>query len=89
MRKYVLPRFQVTIGAPSYILADAKDATWKICVRYSYGEPVKGKLLLSLRPQTPIWKRKQTVPDIKYEQKVSCCHQKSLLALKVLPYFEF
>ncbi|XP_031782380.1 alpha-1-macroglobulin isoform X1 [Nasonia vitripennis] len=68
VRKYVLPRFQVTIGAPSYILADAPNATWKVCVRYSYGEPVKGKLLLSLRPQTPIWKRKQTVADINYEE---------------------
>ncbi|KAJ8679263.1 hypothetical protein QAD02_015050 [Eretmocerus hayati] len=70
VRKYVLPRFQVTIKAPSYILADAKDVTWKICARYSYGEPVRGSLLLNLRPQTPIWKRKQTVADINYEQKM-------------------
>ncbi|XP_058808317.1 pregnancy zone protein-like isoform X2 [Phymastichus coffea] len=70
VRKYVLPRFQVTIGAPSYILADAKDATWKVCVRYSYGKPVKGTLLLSLRPQTPIWKRKQTIAEINYEEKL-------------------
>jgi hypothetical protein len=34
VRKYVLPRFQVTIEPPNYILADAKNATWKVCVRF-------------------------------------------------------
>ncbi|XP_017887917.1 pregnancy zone protein-like isoform X2 [Ceratina calcarata] len=65
--KYVLPRFQITINSPEYILMDAQDMTWNICVRYTYGKPVKGTLLLKLTPQTPSWERKPHLPAIRYE----------------------
>uniref|UniRef100_A0A0C9R6R1 TEP1-F n=1 Tax=Fopius arisanus TaxID=64838 RepID=A0A0C9R6R1_9HYME len=70
VRKYVLPRFQVTIKGPSYILADADNATWSICARYSYGEPVRGTLRLKSTPQTPSWRRKHNFPAINYETRI-------------------
>ncbi|XP_015109865.1 alpha-2-macroglobulin-like [Diachasma alloeum] len=70
VRKYVLPRFQVTIKGPSYILADADNATWSICARYSYGEPVRGSLRLKSSPQTPSWRRKHNFPAINYETRI-------------------
>lgn len=33
VKKYVLPRFQVTITTPGYILADAENVTWNICAK--------------------------------------------------------
>jgi len=33
VKKYVLPRFQVTITSPGYILADAENVTWNICAK--------------------------------------------------------
>lgn len=33
VKKYVLPRFQVTITSPRYILADAENVTWNICAK--------------------------------------------------------
>ena len=31
VREYVLPRFEVTVKAPDYILADADHIAWEIC----------------------------------------------------------
>lgn len=33
VKKYVLPRFQVTITSAGYILADAENVTWNICAK--------------------------------------------------------
>jgi uncharacterized protein YfaS (alpha-2-macroglobulin family) len=33
VREYVLPRFEVTIKAPEYILADAEHLSWNICAK--------------------------------------------------------
>lgn len=35
VKKYVLPRFQVTVTSPGYILADAENVTWNICAKYA------------------------------------------------------
>ncbi|XP_076621496.1 alpha-2-macroglobulin-P isoform X2 [Colletes latitarsis] len=66
VKKYVLPRFQLTINSPGYILADAVDVTWNICAKYSYGKPVKGTLFLKSTPQTPSWRKKHNLPEIHY-----------------------
>ncbi|XP_012256873.2 pregnancy zone protein-like isoform X1 [Athalia rosae] len=66
VKKYVLPRFQVSITPPGYILANAENVTWNVCAKYSYGKPVKGSLHLKSTPQTPTWRRKQNLPEINY-----------------------
>ncbi|XP_050576186.1 alpha-1-macroglobulin-like [Bombus affinis] len=70
VEKYVLPKFQITINSPKYILADVENVTWNICVKYSYGKPVKGNLLLKLTPQTPSWRRLPNLPAIRYETEL-------------------
>ena len=70
VKKYVLPRFQVTVTSPGYILADAENVTWNICAKYSYGKPVKGRLLLKSTPEIPIWRRKPNLPEIHYETEL-------------------
>ncbi|KAM0729472.1 Alpha-2-macroglobulin-like protein 1 [Formica fusca] len=70
VKKYVLPRFQLTVTSPGYILADAENVTWNICAKYSYGKPVKGRLLLKSTPQIPIWRRKPNLPEIHYETEL-------------------
>ncbi|XP_069700318.1 alpha-1-inhibitor 3-like isoform X2 [Periplaneta americana] len=62
VREYILPRFQVTIKAPDYILADANYLTWNICAKYTYGQPVKGQLHIKAIPQTPTWRQRKTKP---------------------------
>ncbi|CAD6233951.1 GSCOCT00007427001.2-RA-CDS [Cotesia congregata] len=71
VKKYVLPKFQVTITGPGYILADADNATWTICARYTYGEPVRGTLRIKCTPQIPSWRRgKYNFPAINYETRI-------------------
>ncbi|KZC12116.1 Murinoglobulin-1, partial [Dufourea novaeangliae] len=70
VKTYVLPRFQVTIKSPGYILADADNVTWTVCAKYSYGKAVKGTLLLKSTPQIPSWKRKLNLPEVNYETKL-------------------
>lgn len=60
----------MTIQGPSYILADAESATWTICAKYSYGEPVRGILRLKSTPQTPSWRRKHNFPGINFETRI-------------------
>lgn len=33
VKKYVLPRFQVSITPPGYILANAQNITWNVCAK--------------------------------------------------------
>ncbi|XP_046398811.1 alpha-2-macroglobulin-like protein 1 isoform X2 [Ischnura elegans] len=56
VKEYVLPKFEVTINPPSYVLADTESITWQICAKYSYGKPVKGKLEVLAEPIVPYWR---------------------------------
>lgn len=49
----------------------ARDYLTFFIRRYSYGKPVKGKLLLKSTPQIPTWRRKPNLPEIHYETEVS------------------
>ncbi|XP_076671615.1 pregnancy zone protein isoform X2 [Andrena cerasifolii] len=71
VKKYVLPRFQLTINSPGYILADTENVTWNICAKYSYGRPVKGTLLLKSTPETASWRSKYNFPEINYETELN------------------
>ncbi|XP_067001260.2 alpha-2-macroglobulin-like protein 1 [Anabrus simplex] len=67
VREYVLPRFGVTIKPPDYVLADASFLVWKICAKYSYGQPVRGQLHLKAEPQVPTWRQgSATPPEINF-----------------------
>ncbi|XP_071524048.1 murinoglobulin-2-like isoform X2 [Panulirus ornatus] len=41
---FVLPRFEVKIKPPSYVLATDKKFTFTVCANYTFGQPVKGNL---------------------------------------------
>ncbi|KAK8754666.1 hypothetical protein OTU49_017522, partial [Cherax quadricarinatus] len=45
---FVLPRFEVTLQPPSYILATDETFTFTVCVNYTFGQPVKGNLSLTV-----------------------------------------
>ncbi|XP_071446763.1 murinoglobulin-1-like isoform X2 [Hetaerina americana] len=77
VKEYVLPKYEVIINPPSYILADSKEITWRICAKYSYGKPVKGSVEVSANAVVPIWRHNgMELPRIhrKYEldEKEGC-----------------
>ncbi|XP_042903031.1 alpha-2-macroglobulin isoform X2 [Parasteatoda tepidariorum] len=47
VKEYVLPKFEVKIKFPSFVLANAEIIPVEICANYTYGKPVKGVLNLN------------------------------------------
>nr|AJE25828.1 alpha-2-macroglobulin [Macrobrachium rosenbergii] len=46
IEEYVLPRFEVKINNPKYILGTDTEFVFNVCAKYTYGQPVKGNLTL-------------------------------------------
>ncbi|XP_059489957.1 alpha-2-macroglobulin-like protein 1 isoform X2 [Neocloeon triangulifer] len=52
VKEYVLPKFEVTVEPPAYIVAqEDKNYTWKICGKYSFGGPVQGEAVVTFTIQ--------------------------------------
>ncbi|ROT60844.1 alpha-2-macroglobulin [Penaeus vannamei] len=43
---YVLPRFEVTLTPPKYILATDDTIKYTVCAKYTFGQPVRGEATL-------------------------------------------
>nr|XP_055052356.1 alpha-2-macroglobulin-like [Misgurnus anguillicaudatus] len=43
VKKYVLPKFEVTIKAPDSVSVADEEMTIEVCGKYTYGQPVSGK----------------------------------------------
>ncbi|XP_013389533.1 CD109 antigen isoform X2 [Lingula anatina] len=48
--EYVLPKFEVKVELPPYILEDAPSITGKVVATYTYGKPVEGTVTLRAVP---------------------------------------
>ncbi|KAB7500273.1 Ovostatin-like protein [Armadillidium nasatum] len=48
VEEYVLPRFEVKINPPNYILGSTEIITFEVCADYTFGEPVNGKASISV-----------------------------------------
>ncbi|BFZ02236.1 hypothetical protein BsWGS_05276 [Bradybaena similaris] len=71
VKEYVLPRFEVEITPPSYILANQKSVEAKVCAKYTYGKNVTGFLDVDV-----CWTSYYGPPEpcIKEVAKISGCH---------------
>ncbi|KAG0728379.1 Alpha-1-inhibitor 3 [Chionoecetes opilio] len=48
VEEFVLPRFEVTLEAPPFILGSDKTFNYKVCATYTYGQPVKGNVTFKI-----------------------------------------
>ncbi|XP_071547683.1 alpha-2-macroglobulin-like protein 1 [Panulirus ornatus] len=48
VEEYVLPRFKVDVSLTKWILATDIHFTFRVCARYTFGEPVKGTVRLEV-----------------------------------------
>uniref|UniRef100_A0A452H633 OVOS protein n=1 Tax=Gopherus agassizii TaxID=38772 RepID=A0A452H633_9SAUR len=48
VEKYVLPKFEVTVNAPKSVSVLNPDLTVKVCGVYTFGQPVEGRVQLSV-----------------------------------------
>ncbi|BFZ14930.1 hypothetical protein BsWGS_17968 [Bradybaena similaris] len=46
--EYVLPKFEVSLTMPSYVLTTENEATFTVKVKYTYGKPLKGAAVVSV-----------------------------------------
>ncbi|KAI4874838.1 hypothetical protein NFI96_025970 [Prochilodus magdalenae] len=46
VKKYVLPRFEITVKAPKIHSVGEEELKITVCAKYTYGQPVPGKALL-------------------------------------------
>jgi len=46
---YVLPRFELTVTPPAYLLGSDENLKLKACVRYVFGQPVQGTLKVTVK----------------------------------------
>ncbi|XP_076064809.1 alpha-1-inhibitor 3-like isoform X2 [Oratosquilla oratoria] len=72
VEEYVLPRFEVTVTLQKGVLAIDKTATVNVCAQYTFGEPVRGSVNVTLsyffwHPKREITKRKQVVGCHEFE----------------------
>ncbi|XP_037082580.1 alpha-2-macroglobulin-like [Pollicipes pollicipes] len=55
VEEFVLPRFEVNIQGPPFILGDAEEVAWKVCGRYTYDKPVQGKATIRVTTDGYAW----------------------------------
>ncbi|XP_015921584.2 alpha-2-macroglobulin isoform X2 [Parasteatoda tepidariorum] len=67
VKEYVLPKFEVTIKFPSFVLANAKTIPITVCAEYTYGEPASGTLNLNASLERYFYER--DVDDAKIPTK--------------------
>ncbi|KAL3865691.1 hypothetical protein ACJMK2_043055 [Sinanodonta woodiana] len=48
VEEYVLPKFEVKITPPTYLLPSSPTINGKVCADYTYGQPVKGSLIVKV-----------------------------------------
>ncbi|XP_063849335.1 alpha-2-macroglobulin-like [Scylla paramamosain] len=48
VEEFVLPRYEIKIKPPPYILATAENFTFTVCANYTFGQPVKGNLSFTI-----------------------------------------
>ncbi|XP_076322555.1 alpha-1-inhibitor 3-like [Tachypleus tridentatus] len=72
VKEYVLPKFEVKIIPPPYLLSDAEFITWEICANYTYGQPVEGTIVIETSVVKYNWEKKP-VPVVHHSGPIVGC----------------
>ncbi|KAK3584720.1 hypothetical protein CHS0354_036497 [Potamilus streckersoni] len=81
VEEYVLPKFEVKITPPKYLLPTTTSINGKVCADYTYGQPVKGSLTMKVcfgPDYYPSYYPEQPCVDI-IETNFDGCHSFSVL----------
>nr|UCK81477.1 CD109 antigen-like protein [Arenicola marina] len=55
VEEYVLPKYEVTVDLPSFILSSTENVKGKVTAKYTYGQPVRGTALIRLSMEPYSW----------------------------------
>ncbi|GFS48620.1 murinoglobulin-1 [Nephila pilipes] len=87
VKEYSLPKFDVSIDFPPYVLTNAKTIPVKVCAKYTYGEPVQGTLNLnsSLEIYSYSYYSYDSTPVIQNTVKIDGCYNYNINVSEIDP----
>ncbi|XP_076355649.1 pregnancy zone protein-like [Tachypleus tridentatus] len=71
--EYVLPKFEVQVSSPSFVLRGDEEIPLTICAKYTYGLPVRGNLTFKMSIKT-FSRRENELPFHVYEKEIYGCY---------------
>jgi hypothetical protein len=74
VKEYVLPKYDVKIEIPPFVLANAEEIPISICAKYTYGKPVKGTLKMNISLETYAWSNDK-LPTLEYDGEIDGCFE--------------
>ncbi|GFY43520.1 c3 and PZP-like alpha-2-macroglobulin domain-containing protein 8, partial [Trichonephila inaurata madagascariensis] len=86
VKEYKLPKFDVSVTFPPYVLINAKTIPVQVCAKYTYGEPVQGTLNLntSLEIYSYSYSYDMT-PIIQRHEKIDGCYNYTINVTSIDP----
>ncbi|GFU22382.1 alpha-2-macroglobulin [Nephila pilipes] len=85
VEKYVLPKFEVKVKPPSYVMADADVIPVEVCAWYTYGKKVDGTFKMKVTYKKYPWERKRSaIPSVKHSGLISGCETIKIHTLDLL-----
>uniref|UniRef100_A0A8C2Q6U6 Alpha-2-macroglobulin-like n=1 Tax=Cyprinus carpio TaxID=7962 RepID=A0A8C2Q6U6_CYPCA len=84
VKKYVLPKYEVTVKRPNEVSVDEEELSIEVCGKYTYGQPVPGKSwvkvcrnilpYLQARDRNPLCLEETTeVCELKFNTSINVC----------------
>ncbi|XP_055938471.1 pregnancy zone protein-like isoform X2 [Argiope bruennichi] len=85
VEKYVLPKFEVKVKPPPFVMADADIIPVEVCAWYTYGKKVDGTFKVKVTYKQYPWEKKNhAIPSIKYSGLISGCEIINIHTLDIL-----
>ncbi|GBO17198.1 Ovostatin, partial [Araneus ventricosus] len=84
VKEYVLPKYDVTIKFPPYVLANEEIISVEVCTKYTYGKPVKGILKLNASLERYSYSRDKT-PVLQETIEIDGCYNYTLNISRIEP----
>ncbi|XP_042884512.1 alpha-1-inhibitor 3-like isoform X2 [Penaeus japonicus] len=69
VEEYVLPRFEVKMTPPKYVLASDEKFVFSVCAKYTFGQPVKGNVTFDVNNN----QRKKCRVKVTREEPITGC----------------
>ncbi|GIY10891.1 murinoglobulin-1 [Caerostris darwini] len=84
VKEYVLPKYEVSIKFPPYVLANAEKISVEICAKYTYGKPVVGILNLNVSLEKYSYSRDKS-PVVQESVKLDGCFNYTINVSSIEP----
>ncbi|XP_073673369.1 alpha-2-macroglobulin-like protein 1 [Garra rufa] len=89
IKEYVLPKYEVNIDFPTVITVLDKEATLKVCAKYTYGKPVLGSVNAEVCGESYGYYWRRPLPNVNVCKKYTMMTDKTGCGSQVINVTEF